>query len=82
MKMGAAGLFAWMWVFWEVFRPPFAGSREGPQREIGLAVSATLVTAAVAALFMPLAYNVRPMVLLALVGGLGLGSARAPGSGS
>jgi hypothetical protein len=71
MKMGLAGLLAWLWLFRELLRWPLAQSRGGPERHIAVAVAATIITAAVAALFMPLAYNVRPMVLLALIAGLG-----------
>jgi O-antigen ligase len=76
MKMGVLGLIAWAWLFCELLVQVLASRAGSSMRAVTEAVAATLVTAGVAALFMPLAYNVRPMVLLALTCGLGLAAAR------
>jgi O-antigen ligase len=68
MKMGLAGLLAWT-AFWlidlavcvRLARSP--GSRF---RHIGLGVGLVLIASAVANLFLPLYYNLRPLMLLAL----------------
>jgi uncharacterized membrane protein YqjE len=76
MKMGVVGLIAWAWLYAELLATALRGRRRALPH-ISLAVAATLVTTAIAALFMPVAYNLRPMVMLALVGGLGLAAARS-----
>ena len=72
MKMGLLGLLSWsvFWLMnvWLCFR--LLAYENGRFRYIGLAVSVILTACAVANLFLPLYYNVRPLLLLAVFCGL------------
>jgi hypothetical protein len=69
MKIGILGLLAWSAVWLAVLTAALRSRRDaGPdERAFLLGAAATLVMCAVANVFMPLYYNLRPMLLLALL---------------
>ncbi len=74
MKMGLLGLISWS-LFWASNLAVcfiLIKERYGRYRQIGLGVSVVLFACAVANLFLPLYYNLRPMILLAILSGLAI----------
>jgi O-antigen ligase len=70
MKMGLAGLIAWI-LFWLAnLKISWALTKISRYRALGLGVIITLVASGVANLFLPLYYNLRPLMLLAILCGL------------
>jgi O-antigen ligase len=83
MKMGLLGLLSWTW-FWLANMGVCLGiarRTDGRFRHIGLAVTLVLIACAVANLFLPLYYNLRPMVLLALFCGLAIAAGQVERNG-
>ena len=84
MKMGLLGLLSWslFWlmnlsVCWRLLRHSYS-----EYRSIGLAVSVILITCALANTFLPLYYNLRPLLMLAAFCSLALAAYQQPKIGS
>jgi O-antigen ligase len=74
MKMGLPGVLSWT-AFWLVILSFCADLWRRPTgrfRTIGLGVTVVLIACAVGNTFLPLYYNLRPMLLLALFSGLAI----------
>jgi O-antigen ligase len=72
MKLGVLGAISWVVLAVSIGRlgVSLLKHKSPISRGIAMAVLATLVANAVAALFLPLFYNVRPMVMLSILAGL------------
>jgi hypothetical protein len=66
MKMGLPGLLSWT-LFWLANLSICLALLPGRFRHLGLGVGLVLLASAVANLFLPLYYNLRPMLLLAML---------------
>lgn len=74
MKLGLWGLLSWS-LFWLMNLSVcwrLLGHERGRDRHIGLAVTVILITCALANTFLPLYYNLRPMLMLAVFCSLAL----------
>lgn len=74
IKMGIPGLIWWLALGFFTLRKSFAVARSQDSRfrDIGLAVTLALITAAIGNCFLPFTYNVRPMFLIATLTSIGL----------
>ncbi|MBP8002029.1 MAG: O-antigen ligase family protein [Chloroflexi bacterium] len=80
MKMGLLGLFSWtfFWLMALSYCFTLLGRGRGRVRHIGLGVSVILITCALANTFLPLYYNLRPLLLLAIFTGLAIAASQLP----